>query len=1595
MNQKNIEDIYPLSPMQQGMLFHSLYAPKSGMYVEQLSLKLHGNLDIAAFKLAWQEVLNRHSVLRTAFVWENLEKPLQVVGRQVSLPWQQLDWREIPTNEQQQQLEALLETEQKRGFELSKAPLMNLILIQLAEKSYQFIWNHHHLLLDGWSLPLIFQEVITFYSAFCQGKDLYLEKPRLYRDYIAWLQQQNVTEAEIFWRETLKGFTAPTAIFSQSPIANKQSPISIYDEQQLKLSAEATAALHSLARKEQLTLNSIVQGAWALLLSRYSGEQDIVYGATVSGRPPTLAGAESMVGLFINTLPVRVWIESHDFILPWLKQFQTQLVELRQYEYNPLIDIQGWSEVPRGVSLFDSIVVFENYPVDPGVRQLNLNLEVGNIRTFGNTNYPLTVTVIPGSELLLKIGYVCDRFHSDTIARMLGHLETLLLNIVAKPDRRLSELSLLTATEQYQLLIEFNQNKSQISSPLAPLFKGGTKSKNHQCIHQLFEEQVKRIPDYIAVVYQDQNLTYRELNAKANCLAHYLQSLGVGPEVKVGICLERSLNLIVAVLGVLKAGGDYVPLDTAYPQERLAFMLKDAQLSLVISQASLVNSFEQNAVICLDTTWENIAQKSESNPVSRSTSDNLAYIIYTSGSTGQPKGVMVEHKSLVNAYLAWEEVYQLSERPTCHLQMASFSFDVFTGDMVRALCSGGKLVLCDREHLLDAEKLYQLMLKEKVDCAEFVPAVLRNLIQYLEESEQGLEFMRLLVCGSDSWYASEYNQFKQFCGSQTRLINSFGVTEATIDSSYFENTEISLSMNQLVPIGKPFPNTQVYILDANLQPLPIGVAGELYIGGAGLTRGYLNRPELTTEKFIPNPFFKIYELEENSLAQNSKLKIQNSKLYKTGDLARYLPDGNIEFISRSDNQVKIRGYRIELGEIEATLNQHPAIQQVVVVAREDRPGNKQLVAYVAPRSGHRIQDSELNNEIRLFLEEKLPEYMVPSTFVLLQELPLTPNGKIERTRLLIPVQTEKESQGSFQNYRTPTEEILTGIWIQVLGIQSIGIRDNFFQLGGHSLLATQVISRIRKAFQLETPLRYLFESPTIAELSQRIEAEIKAGQKLEIPPIVALPREGNLTLSFAQQRLWFANQLLPGNPAYNMPAAVRLFGSLNVKALEQSLNEVIKRHESLRTTFIEVNEKPVQEIAPTLILRIPIVDLREVSASDTANATLRERIQTAQKLALEEVRQPFALDKAPLLRVKLLQLSETDWVILFAMHHIISDAWSQGILIQEIATFYEAFCLAKPSPLPELSIQYADFAIWQRQWLAEHWQTQITYWKQQLNNLPVLQLPTDRPRPSIPIFRGARKSSSLSKTLSDALKTLSAREGATLFMTLLAAFTTLLHWLTNQDDIVVGTDIANRNQAETEGLIGFFVNQLVLRTNLSENPCFREVLAQVRRVTLEAYAHQDLPFDKLVEVLNPERNLSRAPLFQVKLVMQNAPTPPLELPGLTLGFLEVDNGTAEFDLLLNVMETEQQLIGLVLAYKTDLFDDSSIARILGRLETLLDNIVMQPNIKLNALKEILVEADRQQQSAQEQEYQKTVEQKLSNIKRKSLNRPSEQVGEKL
>ncbi|MBF1988706.1 MAG: amino acid adenylation domain-containing protein, partial [Fischerella thermalis M58_A2018_009] len=1518
MGMKNIADFYPLSPMQQGILFHCLADPKSGVYFDQFSCTIEGNLNIAAFHRAWQQVLNRHSILRTCFLWEGLKEPVQVVHRQVKLPFVHQDWRHLSSVAQQEQIEAFLPSDRCQGFNLTVAPLMRLLLIQLTDHSYHFIWSSHHLLLDGWSVPLIFQEVLAFYKTFAQGQTLFLPSPRPYRDYIVWLQQQNLFEAETFWRQTLKGFTAPTKIGENQN--NQQTSTDNYKEQQLRLQASTTAALQSLAQKHQLTLNTLVQGAWALLLNRYSGEADVLFGVTVSGRPAALPKAESMVGLFINTLPFRVEVDPEAFLLPWLKQVQVQQVETRQYEYSPLVEIQGWSEVNRGLPLFESILVFENYPVDISLSEPGLDLAIKNFRSIEQTNYPLTLSVIPGRELLLTIAYnEGERFAAATIERMLGHLATLLNTMVANPQQRLKELSLLTAAEKQQLLVEWNSTKSDYPQDL--------------CIHQLFEAQVERTPDAVAVVFADQQLTYGELNCRANQLAHELQKLGVGPEVLVGVCVERSLETVIAILAILKAGGAYIPLDPSYPPQRLALMLEDAKPLVLLTQARLVAELPPHTakVILIDNNnnFSNIPVTLH-NPISGAKPENLAYVIYTSGSTGRAKGVAIQHSNLVNAYFAWEETYHLRTDVTCHLQMASFSFDVFSGDLVRAVCSGGKLVLCPRDLLLSPQDLYNLMVKEKVDCAEFVPAVLRNLMQYLEESQQQLDFMRLLICGSDVWYTKEYQKFQKFCGSHTRLINSFGLTEATIDSSWFETTTQELVNDQLVPIGRPFANTELYIFDSNLQPVPIGVPGELYIGGYSLARGYLHRPDLTCEKFIPHP----YSNEPGV------------RLYKTGDLARYLPSGDIEYIGRIDHQVKLRGFRIELGEIEAVISQHPAISASVVIVREDDTANKTLVAYITLHPDQTLTIAEL----RRFLEAKLPNYMLPTAFVILEALPLTPNGKIDRRSLPAPDPTQLISEPNIIAPSTPVEEMLAGIWAEVLGIKKVGIHDNFFELGGHSLLATRVISQLRQVFKVELPLRCLFNQPTVAGLAKEIEKATKADLGLEIPPIQRISRTADLPLSFAQQRLWFLAQLEPDSPFYNIIDTVHLQGQLNLAALEQSFNEILRRHEALRTNFKTVEGQPVAFISSVTSQLLTVIDLAELPAT--------QRETKVKELALAEAQQPFNLETDTLLRVKLLRLGEQEYVILLTMHHIVSDGWSTSVLVHELATLYEAFCHGQPSPLPELPIQYIDFAAWQKQWLTgEVLESQLAYWRQQLHGAPaVLELPTDYPRPAVQSFRGATHSFRLSPEQTVALKTLSQQAGSTLFMTLLAAFKTLLYRYTGNNDIVIGSPIANRNHREIEGLIGFFVNTLVLRTDLSGNPSFRELLRRVREVALGAYAHQDVPFEKLVEKLQPQRNLSHTPLFQVMFVLQNAHSLEIELPSLTLSTLESDSGTAKFDLTLYMAETASGMIGSV-EYNTDLFEAQTIQRLAEHFQRLLAGIAANPEQRLEELP-LLSEAEQ-------------------------------------
>jgi surfactin family lipopeptide synthetase C len=1071
MNKENIADIYELSPLQQGILFHSICEPETGVYFIQLCYRLQGNLNLFAFEKAWEQVVNKHTILRTAFYWEKLEKPLQVVYKQVPVKIQFEDW----SNEGENKLETWLVKDREKSFNLSQAPLMRWNLISRAENDYYFVWSKHHLILDGWSTALVLKEVVEIYESLCQDKSFSLTDIVSYREYIAWLQQQDLTQAKKFWQTQLQGIKTTTSLgIGRQGDGETGRP----GEISRKLSFETTKQLQSLAKENQLTLNTLVQGAWALLLNRYSSETDIVYGVTVSGRPTELMGAESMVGLFINTLPVRINIKAEASLLPWLKQLQSQLLEIRQYEYSPLVEIQGWSEVPRDLPLFESIVVFENYPVDSTLQQQG-SLTIESVTAFDHTNYPLTVTVIPGEELSISIAYTTSRFDAATVNRMLGHFQTLLLGMVNNSQTKLVDLPLLTAAEQTQLL-EFNQNSSIVPE-----------DKLQQCIHQLFEAQAIKTPDAVAVVWGDSQLTYQELNSKADRLAYYLEQNGVKPEIIVGIYGDRSVEMVIALLAILKAGGAYLPLDTNLPHEAITFRLQDAQVPIVLTQKHLQNKIEtciaatENniQIINLDLTFFPTPRLSGRKPCAPTPTnpDNLAYVIYTSGSTGKPKGVMVNHASLVNAYWAWEAAYQLSSVKN-HLQMANFAFDVFTGDLVRALCSGGKLVLCPRDLLLEADKLYQLIQQQQIDCGEFVPVVLRNLMGYLEQTQQKLD-MSLVICGSDSWYGREYNHFRKFLGKQTRLINSFGVTEATIDSCYFETTT-DIASEQLVPIGKPFANTQLYILDEQKRSLPIGVTGELYIGGVGVARGYLNRLELTVRAFRVCVCKAVVDLAAEGITP-----LQDGKLYKTGDKARYLPNGNIEFLGRIDNQVKLRGFRIELGEIEGILSQHSLVKENVVIIREDNPGEQKLVAYLVLLANKPLPLTELRN----FLREKLPEYSLPSAFVFLEKLPVSPNGKIDRKSLPIP----KETCNLINNYTPPCnaiEEILAGIWARILHLQRVGIHDNFFDLGGHSLLATQVISRIREAFAIELPIRCLFESPSVAQLAKTlIEKETKPG----------------------------------------------------------------------------------------------------------------------------------------------------------------------------------------------------------------------------------------------------------------------------------------------------------------------------------------------------------------------------------------------------------------------------------------------------------------------------------------------------------------------
>jgi amino acid adenylation domain-containing protein len=1498
------------------------------VYNVSFAARIASELDVPALRRSFQALVDRHPCLRTTFSVRS-GKPEQRIHHGATVHFEEKDASAWSRDE----METRLTEEAHRPFDLEQGPLLRVNVFKRSPQEHYLLLVVHHIVIDFWSLSILLNELGSLYPA--EAADRRATLPPLglqYSDYVRWQSEMLAgPEGQRLWAYWQKQLAGQLPVLDL-PTDRPRQPVQTHrgGSHDFVLNDELSGRLKALAKAQGATLYVVMLAAFQAMLHYLSGQDDLVVGSPVVGR--SRAEFEEIVGLFTNPVFLRVNLSGNPTFQKFVSHVrQTVLAALEHQDFPtlllverlkpardlsrpPICQVMFVLDKPHGLAE-QGAPTFVHGEAGPTMNSGGLVLESFPLE-HRSASLDLVLLVVESTQSLsISIRYNAELFDHSTIVRFGKYFETLLEHVVGQPDVPLSALAeVLAATDREERsLVDFNQSETPYPDDV--------------CIQRLFEEQVERTPDRIALTFENQHLTYAQLNARANQVAHYLRARGVGPEVPVAICMERCLEMVVALLGILKAGGAYVPIDPAYPKERLAFVLEDARVRVLLTMEPVRGRVPQQGVrlICLDSDWESIAGESCENPSSLAAAGDLAYVIYTSGSTGQPKGVMVEHRGLSNT-IQWLSQTLAITADDSTLLKTPITFDAAGREIFPTLLAGARLIIAEPNAHRDTRYIAEKLRDNSVSILHCVPSFLRLLVA--EPAFEDAVALRAVMSGGEALTPDVVADFGQ--RSRAKLYNVYGPTETIIDSAYWLCD--GRNGDSTVPIGRPIPNARMYILEAALCPVPIGVAGDLYIGGVSLARGYLNLPGLTAEKFIPDPF-------------SSE---PGKRLYKTGDLARYQPDGTIQYLGRGDYQVKIRGFRIELGEIEAALAQHSSVVQAVVTVHEGARGEKRLVSYVVAQP--RCTPTAI--ELRSFLKDKLPEHMVPAGFVMLDSFPLTSNGKVDRRSLPSPGETRPELDKAFVESRTPTEELLTDIWAQVLGVERVGIYDDFFDLGGHSLLATQVVSRIRETFQVEMPLRRLFETPTVAGIAESLEPSRRDGQSPQLSPIQSIPRDGDLPLSFAQQRLWFIDQLDPGNSVYNFPVAVRLKGSLNLAALEESLNEIVRRHEALRTTFSMVDGHPSQAIASRLIIELPTVDLGELSEA--------EREKEVQRLVVEEARRPFDLARGPLLRARVLRLADDEQVGLLTMHHIVSDGWSAGILIREMAALYQAYCTDGPSPLPELPIQYADFAYWQREWLqGAVLQRQLDYWKKQLDGIPpLLELPEDHPRPAVQTFRGGHQSLLLPKAVGTALKALSRDEAATLFMTLLAAFKVLLNCYTRQDDLIVGTPVANRNRLEIEGLIGFFVNALVLRTDLSGNPTFRELVRRVRRVCVDAYAHQDLPFERLVEELHIERDLSRNPLFQVMFVLQNAPLHAVELPGLSLNPVIADGGTTHFDLTLHIVDTEQGLVGTA-AYNTDLFDADTITRLLAHFQTLLEAIVKDPDRHLSELS-LLTDTQRQQ-----------------------------------
>ncbi|CAD5274525.1 MULTISPECIES: non-ribosomal peptide synthetase [Halomonadaceae] len=1475
-----LADIYPLSPLQQGMLFHSLYDDQGVAYLNQLQVEI-SHLDVERFRRAWQNVLVRHEILRSGFL-EPAGTPLQWVARTVELPWFEADWRE------RADLSAALEKladEQRAPFDLTAPPLMRLALVKIADTRHCFIWTRHHLLLDGWSTSQLMGEVLRCYA----GETLPPTEGR-YRDYIEWLQRRDADASEAYWRDQLQHLDAPTHLVSAMPKSHEAQVG--HQEITLSLDSTTTQRLENFAKAAHVTLNTLMQGAWSLLVARYTGQDSICFGATVAGRPAELPAAEQLIGPFINTLPVIVSLDPTLRVDKWLRQLQEQNLASREHEHTPLYDIQRWAG-QGGQSLFDSLLVFENYPVDAALDQnLPGELAFGEVANREQTNYPVTLVIFQKETLELCCSYSRSQLDDSTAAMLIQYLVRALEQLSDSATQRVGEIDWLSDDERQR--IEAWSVKGEHYTKTDP-------------IHRLIEHRVEITPEATAVVFDDQSLSYAELNARANQLAHYLIGLGVKPETRVGILMERSVEMVVGLLGILKAGGAYVPLDPDYPSDRLAYMIEGSGIELLLTQQRIHDSLpvaESLNVIELDQL--DVMHHASTNPQVTLHGEQLAYVIYTSGSTGRPKGVGVSHGPLSMHLQAIGECYGLTPEDRL-LQFASISFDAAGEQWLLPLLAGAALVLPQGRHLR-AETLATLVRQHAVSVLYLPPAYLRHLYQSLPA---GSLPVRLCIAGGEAWSREDFEGIRRACQPE-RLFNAYGPAETIISPTLWSD-DAGLGQSSQVPIGQPIGARKALVLDADLSLAPVGIAGELYLGGAGLARGYLNRADLTAERFVADPF------------------AQGERLYRTGDLVRWREDGQLEYLGRLDYQVKIRGLRIELGEIEAELLSQPEVRESVVVA-QDGSGGSRLVAYMVPQAGSELDTALL----REALGQKLPDYMVPGVLVSLDALPLNANGKIDRKALPEP---DLSSSSQYEPPQSKSEETLAAIWSEVLGVDRVGRHDNFFELGGHSLLALQVLARIRAAGLQSLALRDLFKSPVLCELA--LLASTGGNDVVGDTPLCPITRREQMPLSPAQKRLWLVDRLAGSSSertGYNMSAALNLTGQLDAEAIKSTLDVIVDRHEVLRTRYPE-NEagEPIAVIASGNPVEIEWVDLVNLEGDP-------QRDQ-ARQLTEEHAQRAFDLSSGPLLRAAVIRLSPRSHLLLLCVHHIVFDGWSEAVFIKEFVTTYRALISEGDKALPNLPIQYVDYAAWHDKALSgAAFEKSATFWRRYLSDAPPLStLPGDFARPTQVSHAGSALSMSLSPELSTSLNRLATQHGTTLFTLLLASFQLLMHRQTRQQDLVVGTDVAGRSHPDVEPLIGFFVNVIPLRSRLADGQIdFGHWLEHVQTSMLDAFDHQDVPFDRIVELSGISRERDRSPLIQTLFVLQNTPTERFSLPGLEVEVMPQPRQESKFDMAVFVDESDTGL-SVEWVYATALYRRETIEHLTGAWQSLLAQIVEAPS----------------------------------------------------